>query len=486
MAGPASPFGSSAEDDSEHDAAPDPPERRDAPAQADRGEFLPGASSPLEEPFSDEDPSASEEEREERFRRRLLAPIGRLYALAQSLSHSEREARQLVEATYARAADELDAGTAPASDEAARAWLYSMLIDVARKAPDHRPRAGEASDDADGGRHFRRLAQHRFLRRTLPSAFAALDPEQRLLLTLCDIERFAVPEAADVAGLSPQTTRDQLERARADLRTALRQMAPRPERPFLEEAALPEERLRDALRQMAKHDLSSPPPALRPAARRALHRELHTPPPHSDRAPSASESAPDRSPAPSDDGGSRPAWHERLPRLVVALLLIGVAGGIAFLTTSVLNSSSEKSLATLSAQRADDVNVRLRTDQPERAEQYVHDEFGRRLTVPHIEGTTLLGVGVAEVLPGERVPVFLFRDSASGRPVTTYAYDYALLDRAGERLHLATDLRNQLAEEGRFATQDVEDRRVHLWRHRDDIFAAVTVRADSLQQRIRL
>ena len=128
--------------------------------------------------------------------------------------------------------------------------------------------------------------------------------------------------------------------------------------------------------------------------------------------------------------------------------------------------------------------MRLRTDRPERAEQFVRDELGRRLTVPRIDGAVLRGVGLAKVAPDERVPVFRFRDSTSGRPVTAYAYDYALLDRTGERFRLVPRLRRQIQKEGRFATQQVDDHRVLLWRHRDDIFAAVTARPDSLQQRI--
>ena len=432
--------------------------------------------------------SSANSDEEERIRKHLLAPIGRLYALAQSLTRTEHAARQLVERTYERAAEEWEAHPPPAPDDDPRPWLFTLLIDTARTQSSEPPPPDEAGAKGQGerDRHFRRRVQERFLRRALPPAFAALAPKQRLLLTLCDIEQLRAAEAANIMNRPEKEIRREHAEARTDLRDRLRQMAARPEHDFLVEEALPDERLHGALRQMAERNLTAPPPALRPAARHALHRkqkraEKQQQPGTASEASTAS----DRSAQPSEKE-SQTGWLDRLPRALVALLLIATAGGVGYLATTVLERPAETNLAALSAQHASDVELRLRTDRPARAEQFVRDELNRRLTVPHIEGAVLRGVGVAELVPDERIPVFLFRDSASGRPVTAYAYDYALLDRTGTRLQLPADLREQLTEEGRFATQEVNDHRVHLWRHRDDIFAAVTDRADSLQQRIAL
>jgi len=447
--------------------------------------------------LEDEAASESNAPRErgvERARERLLAPIGGLYALAQAVTGTERAARRLVERTYERAADLAARRPAslPDTDEEARAWIFALLVETARQASGEGarfgpqaappPDAGGEEADGSGDRHFRRRAQERFLRRALPSAFAALTPAQRLLLTLCDVEGLDFAAAAGVTNRPERETRQQHARARADLRDALRQMAPRPERSLVEDDALPGARLAGVLRRMAERDLTSPPPALRPAARHALDR-----PPQAPGAPAPQgETAPDR-PARSSDAESE-TDDERSPsrvsRVLAAVLLIALAGGLGYLGTAFLDGPGTTGLAALSAESASGMTVRLRTKRAERAEQFVRDELGRRLRVPRIEGAQLRGVGVAEVAPGERVPVFRFRNAASGHPVTAYAYDYALLDRAEGRLQLSGDLRQKLRKEGRVATQDVGSRRVLLWRHRDDIFAAVTDRADSLQQRI--
>ena len=500
MAGPSSPAAPEGPDDASADSS-----SGGTPSRS--GLFSPSGAASGEEASDDDESGGGKKEERERTRRRLLAPIGRLYALAQALTESEREARRLVEATYARAGEALAAREGPPppdlpeaddarsddarsddvspSDSDARGWLFALLVETARDAPDDEAAppgdAATASAEDATDRHFRRRAQERFLRRALPPAFATLAPGQRLLLTLCDVEDLSFAEAADVADLTEDGAREKHTNARADLREALRQMAPRPERPFLEDDALPDDRLRAALRRMAERDLTAPPPALRPAARHALHHD----PGAAARERAASEGrAADRPARSSSKDADRPAWRQPLPRLLVALLLIVGAGAVGYLTTTMLGDDAATTLAALSAERASEANMRLRTDRPERAEQFVRDELGRPLTVPRIDGAVLRGVGLAKVAPGERVPVFRFRDSTSGRPVTAYAYDYALLDRTGERFRLVPRLRRQIQKEGRFATQQVDDHRVLLWRHRDDIFAAVTAHPDSLQQRI--
>jgi DNA-directed RNA polymerase specialized sigma24 family protein len=474
----------------------------------------PGRSAPLDAPESNADASnvdageAPSETSAEDVRRRLLAPIGGLYALAQSVTGTERAARRLVERTYERAAGIVARrpDALPGPDRVVRTWAFELLVETARQAPGEgdrfAPRDATShadADNADAGdpdsgngatgsakehaagrgsdRHFRQRAQERFLRRALPSAFAALTPAQRLLLTLRDVEGLDLAGAAEVTDRPEREARQQHARARADLREALRQTALPTERPLVEDDALSEERLTGALGRMAKHDLTAPPPALRPVARHALRHPPQAPPSSS----SSPEAAPDRDP---DDDAERERSPSRLLRALTAGALIVLAGGLGYLAIVFLGESGATDLATLSAQNASEMNVRLRTQRAGRAEQFVRDELGRRLRVPRIEGAQLRGVGVTEVASGERVPVFRFRDAASGRPVVAYAYEYALLNRAEGGLRLSGDLRRTLRKEGRVATQDVDGRRVLLWRHRDDIFAAVTDQADSLQQRI--
>ena len=54
-------------------------------------------------------------------------------------------------------------------------------------------------------------------------SFAVLPPEQRLVLTLCDVHGFAYDETADLAGLPMGTVKSRINRARARVRDYLLQ-----------------------------------------------------------------------------------------------------------------------------------------------------------------------------------------------------------------------------------------------------------------------
>lgn len=122
-------------------------------------------------------------------------------------------------------------------EPSARPWLLAL----ARQAIDRRPPRSRAADltplrelaraagwgSSGGDSSLRDDSQ------AVVAAFAALPPEDREILTLCDLEYFTVDEAARVTGLSDTAVRTRLHRAR--LRLLAREGLPDPGRAPLED-----------------------------------------------------------------------------------------------------------------------------------------------------------------------------------------------------------------------------------------------------------
>ena len=150
-----------------------------------------------------------------------------------------------------------------------------------------------------------------------------------------------------------------------------------------------------------------------------------------------------------------------------------------------LERPPETNLVVLSAEQADAIRPVITTTRPAEAEQFVADQLQWRLTLPSIDQATLKGVGLIELTENMQVPVFLYRDDLTGDPLTIYAYTYALLNRHEDRLQLAPDVLRQIQDDRHFDLHDLGEQRVLVWRHRDDIFVAVTLgEAEALQERI--
>ena len=422
----------------------------------------------------------------------LLRHLPSVYALAQVVTPDAEAAARLVEATYRRAFDDAAAGKqpskpdAPSHPEAApgtqdapdapgtKEHLLRLLLETRKTdatAPSKEAEGESAGNGASPGASGaalqalrERLALHA-VERAFPKVFATLPGGARVLLLLCEVEGLTCEAASRVMGLSPDEACARLEHAKEAARSALRGEVTVRER-YLIDTCLPDTWLPDALRQAVATDLAALPPTLEPALRRRRYGTRQAPP----RARPA--------PRPS----TRP---NRLVRLGFAVLLILTVGLIGVFVSRLLSSEPESDLIVLSVEQAPSAEAVLETNRPDRAEAFVESQFDWALTLPSIEQATLLGVGTTEITDGTRVPVFLYRDDLTGETLTLYAFTYALLRSDDTRLRLAPDILRQIETDRHFDLHDLGERRVLVWRYRDDIFVAVTEgNAEALQQRI--
>lgn len=420
----------------------------------------------------------------------LLRHLPSVYALAQVVTPDAEAAAQLVEATYRRAFaepeawEEAPASASSASEEAApqaqdapstKERLLQLLLETRKAsatAPPQEIDEGEPAQAAElpsvSGAALQalreRLALHA-VERAFPRVFATLPGGARVLLLLCEVEGLTCEAASRVMGLPAVEACTRLEQARATAQSALRGEVTVRER-YLLDTCLPETWLPEALRHAVETDLAALPPTLAPALRRQRR--------GANQAPAA-----DR---PAAQASSRP---NRLVRLGFAVLLVLTVGLIGVLVSRLLYSEPESDLIVLSVEQAASAQAVLETDRPDRAEAFVQSQFDWALTLPSIEQATLLGVGTADITDGTQVPVFLYRDDLTGETVTLYAYTYALLRSGDARLRLAPDILRQIETDRHFDLHDLGERRVLVWRYRDEIFVAVTEgNAEALQQRI--
>lgn len=156
---------------------------------------------------------------------RALAHVDELYGLARHLCGNTSDAEDLVQDTYARALG----GAARFEDGSnLRAWLFRILrncfIDRARRRnvvfeiPDDTidVKSNEPWDAAA-------LDQLRYLTATeVARAIEALPVEFRFVIYL-DIEGFSEAEIAEIVRCAPGTVKSRLSRAKARLRSALKE-----------------------------------------------------------------------------------------------------------------------------------------------------------------------------------------------------------------------------------------------------------------------
>ncbi len=417
----------------------------------------------------------------------LLAHLDSVYALAQAVAPDAERAARLVEDTYVQALATLPPGRPPEDD---KRRLLHLMMQV------HREQAAFPEPTAEAGAEPPAKAMHAFRRRlaeeiadsALPAVFAALPEAQRLILLLCEVEDFPCSDAAFVLDLDAEAACRRLEQARAAVLAALHEGASAHQRRLME-SGLPEDWLRHALRRTAAAAFRPAPPSLHPSITKAAEARppsppeappLEPPPPEPPRLSLPEERLADALPRPA-------AFGARLGRFALALLLVTAIGLIGYFASRSFERPAETNAVTLSVQKADDVSLTFRTGSPEQAEEFVQGRLGWRLTLPSIDEATLIGVGIREPASGVAVPVFLYEDAggAATPPIALYVYSYALFDRYRDRIQLEPGILRQIQEEQRFDLHDLGERQVLVWRHRDDIYLAVTSGdAEALRQRI--
>ncbi len=406
--------------------------------------------------------------------------LGALYPLARVLAGPE-QADSLVVQVYERAA----AVPPPQRPADQRAWLLRLMMEV-RDLPSQADGTEASPDDPTSSSPddpFRRTVAEQTAERMLPVAFAACSVHERFVLavdTLADPADPVLAAALDTSSEDARTVRDQ---ARSALRAALRDVLSGPER-MLVDVALPDEALRSQLRALLSDRFQPPPSSLGSRVTEILE---------SARVQRSASDAEEEAPSSESSGGwsvwgaLRKALFSRTAVIVVLGLLL-IAGGIGALSYVPSAGPSAQTVVELSVDRAADLSTGLRVQSATEAETYIRQTWNRRVSVPSIEGATLQGVGRLAVDDRAEVPALLYRDDETDRRIVAYAYNYALVDRLGDRAQLAQDLRGELAANDAPLPRQRSGRGVVLWRQRDDIFVVVAPDSDAetLRSRIRL
>jgi RNA polymerase sigma-70 factor, ECF subfamily len=155
---------------------------------------------------------------------------GRVYRLAYRLTGNQHDAEDLTQEVFVRVFRSLSSYT-PGTFEG---WLHrittNLFLDGARRRKRIRFDAlGDDADDRWPGRDPgpERSFEHENLDVDVQAALAALPPDFRAAVVLCDLEGLSYEEIAATLGIKLGTVRSRIHRGRAQLRETLAHRAPR-------------------------------------------------------------------------------------------------------------------------------------------------------------------------------------------------------------------------------------------------------------------
>ncbi|PSQ72322.1 MAG: hypothetical protein BRD31_01105 [Bacteroidetes bacterium QH_2_64_26] len=370
-----------------------------------------------------------------------------------------------------------DTAETPSTDRPAdvEGWLR-RLLQTARddQALSEAAVQSSTADEAKPPDGWRRDAAEQIIEAALPIALARCTPQERFLLALNGLDAVSASSPAEALGDVADTTGSEV---RATLWTILKDILSDTEYELVNET-LSEEAFQDAVDDLLTTRSPTVPRSLRVRLRETLQ----------------SPATADEGAASSDDSKS---LLDRLPsrskpRALLFALLIGtlvLAGGIGvsyYTESSSSPSTSSQSLVAVSAERASSVTPMLETNRRSEAAAFVDSVWGRRVTVPAIDGAELEGVGQFRATDDTKTPVFLHTDGTTR--FTTFVYSYALLSQIESDVTLSPELRDALGTAHRVVDADGETSgRTLLWRDRDDVFVTVapSLPPDSLRTRLR-
>jgi RNA polymerase sigma-70 factor (ECF subfamily) len=147
-----------------------------------------------------------------------------LYRYARSLSRDTSVAEELVQEAYRKALGAANRPVPP-TEEATRAWLFTILRNLWHNEVRHRNRwasAGSTLDDiAVGSEPLDAQVARKLLQCEVRDAIDMLPEQFREVVLLRDIEGLSYAEIAHIAGCPVGTVMSRLARARESLRRTL-------------------------------------------------------------------------------------------------------------------------------------------------------------------------------------------------------------------------------------------------------------------------
>ncbi len=372
-----------------------------------------------------------------------------LYALAETLTLDGEEGARLAERAFARALADAEAGL-PVDDE--QAFLCARALAIRR----------EEKPELSSERREALVASS--LQARLPGALPLLSEERRTLLFFLVAQSMSVERAAGLLGIEAVSVPGRLNKALDALYRAV--LA----------GASPEEAERLAMfsdNELLRTSLAAAWPTGEAAVLRVPSEAVPPPaPPRLRHEPVAPRVA------------ALPARRNLLGALAAFVLII--AAGLAGLTLSrSLEGGGDTDLIASVTEQSGALTVVMDTDDPRRAERYVHAELKRRVELPDIEGATLTGVAFSVFGDGVEVPVFIYNDAEGEGAIRLFAFSYAALDRLSDEATLADDVLARIEDDSAFDIHDRGENKAVVWRSRDDVFIAVTTGdANRLRERI--
>jgi hypothetical protein len=401
----------------------------------------------------------------------LQASVEHLYALAQVLVPDAKQAARLVEQTcrvvFARPGPHDRLGMIRTMLSLHRASGALSVVE-----PGEVPPPEVISEEA-----LQPLTT-RAVGRVFPFVWATLPPGRRLLLWLDTVEHFDAETIGALTGQPPATVQTELDEARKALTTGVLMGLSETERAVVQPVS-PSVWIPMALQTLREQEWTVLPPTLL---------SMPPPPAPSETSPSAQHKTPEAAVPPS---GRR---HPRGRQVVVVLCLILVTGVLGYYVSvwlsggqlpALVEASESSSIVLLTASQPDSFDLVMTTESPEQVTAFVQERLDWRLAVPLIEGASLQGVTLREISEDVEIPVLQFDDRQIRQPILVYVFDYRLLDLYSDRLSLEADIQNQIVAEQHYDLHDLGEKQVLVWRHRDDIYLAVTRgEAETLQGRI--
>ena len=397
-----------------------------------------------------------------------------LFSLAQVLTLDHEKAVHLVEKTYLRALSGPALSQINIED---RRYLLQLLIEIHQQSDTPRHLFAQSGDTAvpapkTVSDSVKIKMLENVLNRSLPLAFATLDRRDRALLVLCEIEQLSIADASLILSSDSESVTTRLNEAKANLIDKLLKGASPIEAKLIKEIP-PREWLPSILQKSLKTSYPDAPSTLEPRIR------------------SSFSNAPDRSPVASNYSvssvypPSARAGRSRFTQRLLGIILILAAGLAGYIGSTLLERKPNSNLISISAQQARRARAILTTSEPREAQEFITTHLNWRLSLPDISGSTIQGVGISEIIPGVRVPVFLYESEENRRaPITLYAYTYALLDQYKDQIELDAATLTAIAEDDHIDQYELRSGdNAFVWRDSDDIFIAVTSQVE-LQDRI--